>query len=156
MTCELDNLWIICIFPMTAGIHSFPHKIYGDWRSYNNILRSVMPVMIVCSPEIYSLPHRVSQRGHNTCNYWTTNIFSLCDRYTDNFFYLYGKMECTETNNCKYSYRNGFHAPKLVRNDISQLIVGLLVNNLSCSKNRLQPSSIFTVFGWTRHASFKI
>ena len=51
---------------------------------------------------------------------------------------------------------NGLYAPKLVRNDILQLLRRFLIKNQFCSKGRWRPSWIFVIFGQTRNASFEI
>ena len=62
------------------------------------------------------------------------------------FFIFKWCLEVLEASNCNFGSRNGFYAPKLVRNDILQLIIGLLVKNIFCSKVRWWPSWIVCSF----------
>ena len=76
--------------------------------------------------------HTVSQKGHIKCYYWTTSTL-----YIDNVLTFILCLKFTEAYNCNLRTRSGFHAPKLVRNEISQLTTGSLVKNLACSKGHL-------------------
>ena len=76
-----------------------------------------------------------------TRNYWTTikNCISLVNTF---IWYLKG----TEACNCNLKSRNGFHASKLVRNDISHFIIGSLVKKIFLENTLAAILDFFSVF----------